>query len=149
MDVLGGIVSGPRPGRMRDRRGRGNRGPLSLPGPLSPSGVPVHRSPRVEFDLLVGDVLERLRPHFDIETETVEIVVEDVPLLPEDWADEVPLSTVVRTPELTRVVLFRLPMAHRCDTDLDLLDLLWTTVLDRLAEIWQMPPDDLDPRPHA
>ena len=149
MDHLGGIVSGPRPGRMRDRRGRGKRGPLSLPGPLSPTSIPVHRPPREEFDLIVSDVLTSLRPHFDIETETVEVAVEEAPLLPDDWSDDVPLSTVVRGPDMTRVVLFRLPMTHRSTSDLDLLDLIWTTVLDRLGEIWQISPDDLDPRPRG
>lgn len=147
MDLLGGIVSGPRPGRMRDRRGRGKRGPLSLPGPLSPSGIPAHRPPREEFDLMVSDVLTSLRPHFDNETETVEFAVEEAPLLPQDWSDDVPLSTLVTSPGVTRVVLFRLPMAHRSTNDLELLDVVWTTVLGRLAEIWHVPPEDLDPRP--
>ncbi|MDQ3156532.1 MAG: metallopeptidase family protein [Actinomycetota bacterium] len=149
MDLLGGIVSGPRPGRMRDRRGRGKRGPLSLPGPLSPSSIPAHRPPREEFDLMVSDVLTSLRSHFDAESETVEVAVEEAPLLPEGWIDEVPLSTIVRNPAATRVVLFRLPMTHRSSTDLELLDLVWTTVLDRLGEIWHMSPDDLDPRPRG
>jgi len=149
MDLLGGVVSGPRPGRMRDRRGRGRRGPLSLPGPLSPSSIPAQRPPREEFDLMVSDVLTSLRSHFDTETEAVEVAVEEAPLLPDDWTDDVPLSTLVRKPGITRVVLFRLPMTHRSATDLDLLDLLWTTVLDRLGEIWHMAPDDLDPRPRG
>lgn len=149
MDLLGGIVSGPRPGRMRDRRGRGKRGPLSLPGPLSPARVPVERPPREEFDLMVSDVLTSLRPHFDAETENVEVAVEEAPLLPEDWADEVPLSTTVTGTGVSRVVLFRLPMVHRSTTDLELLDLIWGTVLDRLSEIWHISPDDLDPRPHG
>lgn len=149
MDLLGGIVSGPRPGRMRDRRGRGKRGPLSLPGPLSPSSIPAHRPPREEFDLLVSDVITSLRSHFDAETEAVEVAVEEVPLLPEEWSGEVPLSTLVKGSDVSRVVLFRLPMTHRCVTELELLDLLWTTLLDRLGEIWQLPPDDLDPRPRG
>ncbi|MEO6472200.1 MAG: metallopeptidase family protein [Aeromicrobium sp.] len=149
MDLLGGIVSGPRPGRMRDRRGRGKRGPLSLPGPLSPTSIPAHRPPREQFDIIVSDVLESLRPHFDTETEKVEVAVEDVPLLPKDWVDEVPLSTLVPSPALTRVVLFRLPITQRCANEHDLLDLVWTTVLDRLAQVWQMSPDDLDPRPRG
>lgn len=151
MDLLGGMVSGPRPGRMRDRRGRGKRGPLSLPGPLSPLSIPAHRPPREEFDLMVSDVLTGLRSHFDIETETVEVAVEEAPLLPKDWADDVPVSTVVAGTGTspTRVVLFRLPMAHRSTTDLELLDLVWATVLDRLSEIWHISPDDLDPRPRG
>jgi predicted Zn-dependent protease with MMP-like domain len=147
MDHLGGIVTGPRPGRMRDRRGRGARGPLALPGPLSPRSVPIHRPARARFDLLVGDVLAALDHHFTAEPDHVDVVVEEVPMLPPEWSEEVPLSVVVRDPDGVRIALFRLPMTQRCPTDDDLEDLVWTTVLDRLAEVWHMSPDDLDPRP--
>ncbi|MFI5427584.1 metallopeptidase family protein [Aeromicrobium sp. UC242_57] len=147
MDHLGGIVTGPRPGRMRDRRGRGPRGPMALPGPLSPRSVPAHRSPRESFDLLVTDILAALEPHFSIEPDHVEIVVEEAPLLPPEWTDEVPLSIVAATPELTRIVLFRIPISQRCPTREDVEDLVWSVALDRLAEVWHMSPDDLDPRP--
>ncbi|MEV7395652.1 metallopeptidase family protein [Aeromicrobium sp. NPDC092404] len=147
MDHLGGVVSGPRPGRMRDRRGRGPRGPMALPGPLSPRSVPVHRPARASFDLLVGDVLAALEPHFTVEPDHVEVVVEEAPLLPPEWTDDVPLSIVAPEAEGSRVVLFRIPIAQRCTSNDDLEDLVWTVVLDRLAEVWHMSPDDLDPRP--
>jgi predicted Zn-dependent protease with MMP-like domain len=147
MDHFGGAVSGPRPGRMRDRRGRGPRGPQALPGPLSPRSVPIHRSSRASFDLLVGDVLTALEPHFAVETDHVQVVVEEAPLLPPEWTDDVPLSIVAADAEGSRVVLFRIPIAQRCATDEDLEDLVWTVVLDRLAEVWHLSPDDLDPRP--
>src|SRR5215207_5669506 len=129
---LRGIVSGPRPGRMRDRRGRGRRGPMALPGPLSPQSVPAHRPARVAFDLLVGDVLAALDHHFAAESEHVELVVEEVPMLPPEWTDEVPLSIVVPGTVSTRVVLFRMPIAHRCATPDDLEDVVWGVILDRL-----------------
>lgn len=146
MDHFGGAVSGPRPGRMRDRRGRGPRGPIALPGPLSPRSVPVHRPARAAFDLLVGDVLASLEPHFAVEPDHVEIVVEEAPLLPPEWTDDVPLSIVAPDPEGARVVLFRIPIAQRCASSDDLEDLVWSVILDRLAEVWHMSPDDLDPR---
>ncbi|MCW2750335.1 MAG: hypothetical protein JWR83_1445 [Aeromicrobium sp.] len=141
-----GIVSGPRPGRMRDRRGKGQRGPMALPGPLSPRSVPAHRSARASFDLLVSDVLAELDHHFVAETDDVHLVVEEAPMLPPEWTDEVPLSIVAPGVDATRVVLFRLPMSQRCRTEQDLEDLVWTVVLDRLSEIWHVSPDDLDPR---
>ena len=147
MDHFGGAVSGPRPGRMRDRRGRGPRGPMALPGPLSPRSVPVHRPARASFDLLVGDILAALEPHFAVEPDHVDVVVEEAPLLPPEWTDDVPLSIVAPSPEGSRVVLFRIPIAQRCSGNEDLEDLVWTVVLDRLAEVWHMSPDDLDPRP--
>ncbi|MGA8988525.1 metallopeptidase family protein [Aeromicrobium sp.] len=148
MDHLGGVVSGQRPGRMRDRRGRGPRGPIALPGPLSPGSVPVHRSTRATFDLLVGDVIAALEPHFAVEPDHVEIVVEEAPLLPPEWTDDVPLSVVSAGAGGSRVVLFRIPITQRCAGRDELEDLVWTVVLDRLSELWHISPDHLDPRPH-
>ena len=142
-----GVVSGPRPGRMRDRRGRGPRGPMALPGPLSPRSVPAHRPPRESFDLLVRDVLTALEPHFSVEPDHVEIVVEEAPLLPPEWTDDVPLSIVAPIPGGSRIVIFRIPITHRCLTDRDLEEVVWSVILDRLAEVWHLSPDDLDPRP--
>jgi hypothetical protein len=142
-----GVVSGPRPGRMRDRRGRGPRGPMALPGPLSPRSVPAHRPPRESFDLLVGDILAALEPHVDAEPDHVEIVVEEAPLLPPEWSDEVPLSIVAGLPDGHRIMVYRIPITQRCSGREDLEDLVWTVVLDRLAEVWHLSPDDLDPRP--
>ncbi len=156
MEHLGGMVSGPRPGRMRDRRGRGARGPMALPGPLSPRSVPSHRTPRGEFDLLVEGVLGALEDHFDAEPHPVDVVVEEAPLLPDHWSDEVPTSTAVRGPASSRIVLYRLPITQRCRphggvgsriADLhELEDAVWEALLDRLAEIWELSPDDIDPR---
>lgn len=146
MDHFDGVVSGPRPGRMRDRRGRGPRGPMALPGPLSPRSVPAHRAPRAAFDLLVRDVLGALESHFTAEPDHVEFVVEEAPLLPPEWSDDVPLS-IVTSGDGVRVVLFRIPISQRCAGREDLEDLVWSVVLDRLAEVWHMSPDDLDPRP--
>lgn len=143
----GGVVSGPRPGRMRDRRGRGPRGPMALPGPLSPLSVPAHRPSRESFDLLVGEVLKALERHFVVEPDHVEVVVQEAPLLPPEWTDEVPLSIAAATADGHRILLFRVPITHRCLTDRDLEDVVWSVILDRLAEVWHMSPDDLDPRP--
>lgn len=120
---------------------------MALPGPLSPRSVPVHRPPRVAFDLLVGEVIAALEPHFAVEPDHVQVVVEEAPLLPMEWTDDVPLSIVTPGTEGARVVLFRIPIAQRCASDADLEDLVWSVVLDRLAEVWHMSPDDLDPRP--
>lgn len=120
---------------------------MALPGPLSPRSVPAHRPPRESFDLLVGDVLAALEPHFVVESDHVEVVVEEAPLLPPEWTDDVPLSIVAKVPDGHRVMLFRIPIAQRCHTPVDLEELVWTVVLERLAEVWHMSPDDLDPRP--
>lgn len=152
MRHLNGSVTGPRPGRMRARR-RPPRGPFALPGPLSPTSVPAHRNAREQFDLLVGEVLTSLDRHFRAEPDQVDVVVEDVPLLPQDWTEEVPTSSLSRRPgppgsgrAHVRIVLYRRPLSERCLTDAELLDRLWDILLERLAEAWQLSPDDLDPR---
>ena len=117
-----------------------------MPGPLSPRSVPAHRSSRESFDLLVGDVLASLDHHFAAEPDQVDIIVEEAPLLPPEWTDEVPLSIVVSRPQEARLVLFRLPISHRCSSRRELEDVVWSVVLERLAEVWHMSPDDLDPR---
>ncbi len=117
-----------------------------MPGPLSPRSVPAHRSTRAAFDLLVGDVLAALDHHFSVESDHVEIVVEEVPLLPPEWTDDVPLSIVVARSSSTRVVMFRLPISQRCESRAALEELVWSVILERLSEVWRMSPDDLDPR---
>ena len=146
MAHLGGVVSGPRPGRMRDRRGRGARGPMALPGPLSPGSVPSHRTSREKFDVLVEGVMAALEKHFAAEPDPVEVVVEEAPLLPPEWADDVPTSTGVKVDGTSRIVLYRLPISQRCADSIQLEDAVWQVLLDRLAEVWQVSPDDIDPR---
>lgn len=146
MRHLNGSVSGPRPGRMRPRR-RPARGPFALPGPLSPHSVPAHRTAREEFDALVADVLSALDVHFRAEPDPVDVVVEDVPLLPEDWGEEeVPTSSIARDGRRTRLILYRRPLTEPCDRPAEVLALVWETLLERLGEIWHVSPDDLDPR---
>lgn len=120
---------------------------MALPGPLSPSSVPAHRTARAAFDLLIQQVLESLEHHFAAEPHDVEIVVEEAPLLPREWTDEVPTSIVVARPDSTRIVLFRLPIVHAARSRIEREELVWTIILDRLAEVWQVPPESLDPRP--
>jgi predicted Zn-dependent protease with MMP-like domain len=118
---------------------------MALPGPLSPGSVPSHRTPRQEFDVLVSGVLGALEKHFAAETEQVNVVVEEAPLLPPEWSDDVPTSTAVHA-ETARIVLYRLPISQRCSDSDELEDAVWQVVLDRLAEVWQLSPDDIDPR---
>lgn len=140
------VIVGVRPGPTRDRRGRGARGVLSLPGPLSPAGVPAHRHGRAAFDHLVAGILTSLDHHFEREPDHVEVVVEEAPLLPLNWADDVPGSILNPMPGGFRIVLYRIPLVSRSRTREHLEDNLWTVLLHRLGEAWALPPEDLDPR---
>ncbi|MGA9716367.1 MAG: metallopeptidase family protein [Aeromicrobium sp.] len=141
-----GVVTGPRTGRMRDRRGRGRRGPIALPGPLTPHGIRSQQSPREQFDAVVRAVVTALGPAFRAEPDPVEVVVEEAPRLPPEWADEVPASVVTHVDGTTRVVVFRLPIVQRCGSRRDLEEMTWAVLLEQLASVWQVNPDDLDPR---
>lgn len=141
-----GLITGPRPGSMRDRRGRGRRGPLALPGPLSPAGVPAQTGPRERFDLLVGQIVTALGPAFRAESDAIEVIVEEGPSLPPEWTEEVPASVVTQHGDVTRVVVFRLPISGRCATETELHDMTWSVLIEQLAAVWQVDPEDLDPR---
>ena len=141
MAHLDGVVTGPRPGRMRDRRGRGSR---------SPQSVPAHVNPREDFDGLVGSILNAMAKHFDAEPDRVDVVTEEAPLLPDGWTEAVPTSALIRGSHTesgaARIVLYRLPLTKRCASRQEVEDITWDVILDRLAEVWEMSPDDIDPR---
>ena len=119
---------------------------MALPGPLSPDGVRSQQTPRQRFDDIVRAVVTALEPAFTAEPDPVEVVVEEAPRLPEDWTDEVPASVVAHVDGTTRVVVFRLPITQRCGTRNDLTEMIWAVLLEQLASVWQVDPDDLDPR---
>lgn len=141
-------VVGRRTGSRRDRRGRGLRGPAVLPGPLSPRGVPITRTPAEVFDSVVLAAVHRLEERWHDQLGLVEFAVEETPIVPDDWAaDSVPLASLVRgtgtTP--TRLVLFRRPIELRCETRADLDALVLTVVVEQAAELLGVPPEEIDP----
>ena len=140
---------GPRRGRRRDLRGRGERGPRVLPGPLSPGGVRFTRSRRTRFDDLVLGLVQDLEDRWHQELGLVEFAVEETPWVPDDWsAGTVPLAALVRgtgtTP--TRLVLFRRPIELRSETRGDLSAMVLTVLVEQVSELLGRPPEDIDPR---
>ena len=136
-----------REGRLRDRRGRGRRGPLALPGPLTPGGVPAALTRSEEFDETVVAVIERIRNRFPEDMARVDFGVEDHPMLPEDWEQHVPAATRVAPASdgRARIVLFRRPIATRARTRAELDGLVLDTVVEQLAALWDKDPEDIDP----
>lgn len=137
-----------RSGAMRDRRDRGRRGPLALPGPLSRQGVPAQLSRREQFDAVVLDVADELMRRCGPELRDVEFGVEEVPLLPPHWrGSSVPPATLVRgaagTP--TRIVVFRLPMHSRAAGPADLERRVRAALVGQVAELLGRAPEDIDP----
>lgn len=112
-------------------------------------GRPELRSRRDRFDDLVltvvADVEQRWSEHLGL----VEYAVEDTPQVPDDWGSgTVPLSSLVRgsgaTP--TRLVVFRRPIEHRCESRSELEALVLTVVVEQVAELLGISPEQVDPR---
>ena len=133
------------PRRSRDRHGRGPRSPWVLP---RTPGRPAGTTSRALFDALVLEAVRLVEERWHDHLGLVEYAVEDTPLVPDDWDAGVPLASVVRGQGATpsRLVLFRRPLEHRADTREELRALVLTVVVEQVAELLGMDPDDVDPR---
>ena len=130
----------------RDRRGRGMRGPGVAP---QVPGVPELRTARERFDDLALGIISEVDAAWADRLGLVEYAVEDAPQLPDDWSvDTVPLSSLVRGSGArpTRLVLFRRPIEHRCETRSDLEAMILTVVVEQVAELLNVEPSVIDPR---
>jgi predicted Zn-dependent protease with MMP-like domain len=138
--------------RTRDRHGRGLRGPAFGP-PTRPSdpaatGVPAQRTAGERFDALALALMEELWQRFPEELGAVQLGVEEVPLLPDTWdTDTVPLASYVAPAhgQPGRVVLLRRPIEHRAETRAELEALLLTVLVEQVAEVLGLPPEDVHP----
>ena len=123
------------------------RGPAY--GTDAPRGrVPANRTPRERFDQVAVDVMSDVESHWPEELATVELAVEDIPVLPHTWvAPRVPLASFVPATQVTppRLVLFRRPIEHRAETRSDLDALVLTVVVEQLADYLGVPAEDVHP----
>jgi hypothetical protein len=137
-----------REGGVRDRRGRGARGPLTLPGPLSPAGHDPRPTRRDDFEDLVLSAVDRVTERWKAELGDVEFGTEDVPQLPVDWADEpIPFGSLIRATATTpaRIVLFRRPIEMRAASRRELAALIREVVVEHVADLLGRDPDEIDP----
>lgn len=155
--------------RRRDRHGRGLRGPL-VPATAHVGGrdvrVPVAQTRGERFDELVLDAVEDLEQRWARELEGVEFAVEDVPAVPlgvdaalddDVVADEtaggaVPLGRLLPggtdsagKATAPRVVVYRRPLEARAADLADLADLVHDVVVDQVARLLNLDPDEVDP----
>ena len=140
------VVGPGRPLRRRDRHGRGMRGPGVLP--VDP-GTPAGRTAGKRFDEIALGIVQEIDERWSARLGLIEYAVEDAPQVPDDWHPEtVPLSSLVRgvRGEPTRIVLFRRPIEHRCETRTDLSALVLTVVVEQVAELLGIEPELVDPR---
>lgn len=131
-------------GPHRDRRGRGLR------GPLLPADLPGARSRSERFDDLVLDAVERLERHWRAELERVEFGVEDVPPSdPAPWEEAtVPLGRLFPAePGVpARIVVYRRPVETRAEDPRELAATVHDVVVEQVAHLLGLPPEDVDPR---
>lgn len=129
--------------RWRDRHGRGIR------GPLTPPGLPVTRTRAESFDDVVLDAVEALEPRLGDRLERVEFAVEDIPPASVTAAlgpgDPIPLASATPAGEGTpaRVVVYRRPVELRAGPEVP--DLVAVVVVEQLAALFGMTPEDIDP----
>jgi predicted Zn-dependent protease with MMP-like domain len=125
------------------------RGPAVAP---AVPGRPERPTGRERFDELALGIVTEIDQRWQDRLGLVEYAVEDTPQIPDDWTSgTVPLSSLVRgtgaTP--TRLVLFRRPIEHRCETRTDLEAMLLTIVVEQIAELLGIDAEDVDPRYEA
>lgn len=134
---------------MRDRHGRGIRGPSGLPGPLSPQGVAYPGTSTQRFDALALGLVAELESRWGTQWGRLELAVEEAPLIPPDWTtDEVPLATLVRGAggQPSRIVLFRSPITLRAPTRPEMSAMVLAVLIEQVAELLGLEPHEVDPR---
>ena len=112
-------------------------------------GRPELRTRRERFDDLALGIVTEIDERWQERLGVVEYAVEDTPQLPDDWRDgTVPLSSLVRgtSGQPTRLVLFRRPIEHRCESRSDLEAMVLTVVVEQVAELLGVDAEDVDPR---
>ena len=122
------------------------RGPGVLP---KQPGVPELPTKRERFDELMLAAVKALDARWSHQLGLVEYAVEDTPVIPADWdSTSVPLSSLVRGTGAapTRLVLFRRPIEHRCETRADLEAMVLTILVEQVAELLGIDAEDVDPR---
>jgi predicted Zn-dependent protease with MMP-like domain len=101
------------------------------------------------FDELVLETVRDIDARWQERLGLVEYAVEDTPQLPDDWVGEtVPLASLVRGHggKPTRLVVFRRPIEHRCETRADLEAMVLTVLVEQIAELLGIDAEDVDPR---
>ena len=134
-------------------------------GPLAHPPVPIARTRREEFHDVVLDAAERIASYVASELgttlearglvlEDVAFAVEDVPPpAPPDMGtseDDIPVVPLGRVDHAVgarpaTVVVYRRPVDLRTDSDAERAELVHDIVVEQLADLLDVDPDDIDP----
>ncbi|MGH3621365.1 MAG: metallopeptidase family protein [Sciscionella sp.] len=143
---------------MRDRHGRGLR------GPLYPPGVPAARSRAERFDALVLEALEPIEARWHGRLTDLDVAVDDVPELGQESslaagvdmvdddviaARDVPLARLVPAgvdrrgaQTRARIVVYRRPLEVRAKDSADLAELVHEVLVEQVAHFLGIDPEE-------
>jgi predicted Zn-dependent protease with MMP-like domain len=119
---------------MRDRHGRGLR-----------VGSSPWRSSR-HFEERVRAAVESLEPEWGAKLQGVEFAVADIPDLDRLDSLSVPLAENLLSNGTTRIVLYRHPITVRSVDSSDVEALILDVLIEQIAELLNMDPEDVDER---
>jgi hypothetical protein len=136
--------------RRRDRHGRGLRGPLVLPNPLTTrrAAPPRPANRTAFFDDAVQGAVERVARQCPEALTGIAVGVQDVPPFDPSWAgDRVPLAAALDPigVQSAQVVLYRRPLEHRAASRRGLRILVYRTVVEQLSALTGRSVDEIDP----
>jgi hypothetical protein len=124
------------------------RGPAFGDSPMIGGGVPARRTPAEAFDRVALRVVQGVVSRWTDRLGDVELAVEEVPVLPARWSEStVPLASYVEASggARPRLVLFRRPLEHRAEDLTELEALLVTVVVEQVADVLGIAPEDVLP----
>jgi len=132
---------------VRDRRGRGARGPAFGATPLAPQGVPRALTRAQRFDIDALSVFASIEHRWPGQLDHIDLAVEEVPTLPPNWSgDSMPLSTLQPLPGArARLVVFRQPLVFRAPERGDLTAVLLRVLCNELAPVLGTAPANVHP----
>ncbi len=109
--------------------------------------VPLARSRAERFDDAVLDALEHLEQRWATELAGVVVLVEEVPPEPTAGSTEVSLGRVepAQRRRPARLVVYRRPLEARAKDPHDLEDLAALVLIDLVADLLGLSPDQVDP----
>lgn len=140
--------------RTRDRHGRGLRGPIATPNPLTKQAVPLRRAQRKAefFVTCVADAVARVDDACPAALRDVEVGVEEVPGFEPRWASDRALLAAALQPtdeHPAQVVLYRRPLEHRAASRPELRRLVFRTVVEQLSAVTGLAIETIDPSGEA
>jgi Zincin-like metallopeptidase len=132
----------------RDRHGRGLRGPLALPNPLTTRRAqPAHPVNKADFFTeAVHDAVDRVGLQCPDVLVGITFGIEDVPQMV--WSgDQVPLAAALEgtADQSAQVVIYRRPLEHRAVSRRGLRILVYRTIVEQLSALTGRSVEEIDP----